>query len=214
MTPIRVVIVDDHPAFRAGLAGMLSTVEGLLVAGQAADGEEALERVRDVAPDVVLMDLHMPRMSGLEATEKISAESGAPAVVALTMVEDDETVVAAMRAGASGYLLKGADKDDVVRAIHAAAAGELIFGRGVAGGVRQFLAPSVPPPIQRPFPELTDREVEVLDLLARGLRNTDIAAALYVSQKTVRNHVSNIFTKLDVDRSQAIVLAREKGLGR
>lgn len=214
MTPIRVVIVDDHPAFRAGLAGMLSTVEGLLVAGQAADGEEALERVRDVAPDVVLMDLHMPRMSGLEATEKISAEAGAPAVVALTMVEDDESVAAAMRAGASGYLLKGADKDDVVRAIHAAAAGELIFGRGVAGGVRQFLAPSVPAPRKRPFPELTDREVEVLDLIARGLRNADIAAALYVSEKTVRNHVSNIFTKLDVDRSQAIVLAREKGLGR
>lgn len=211
---LRVLIVDDHPAFRAGLAGMLSTIETIEVAGEARDGHEAIQKSRELRPDVVLMDLHMPGLGGIDATRDVTAGEGAPAVVVLTMIEDDDALLAAMRAGASGYLLKGADRDDVVRAVYAAAAGEVIFGQGVASGVRQLFASPRPVESKRAFPALSDREVAVLDLIARGLRNRDIAAELYVSEKTVRNHVSNIFSKLDVDRNGAIVRARDAGLGR
>lgn len=213
MNPLRVVVVDDHPAFRIGLAGMLSTVDSIELVGDASDGHEAIERVRELRPDVVLMDLHMPGLGGIEATKKVTADEDGPAVVVLTMVEDDDALLAAMRAGASGYLLKGADKDDVVRAVHAAAAGEVIFGNRVANGIRSLLAVPRPPASRRAFPELTEREIEVLDLIARGMRNADIAAELDVSEKTVRNHVSNIFSKLGVDRNEAIIRARDAGLG-
>lgn len=214
MTPLRILVVDDHPAFRMGLAGMLSTVAGIDLVGDASDGREAIEQVRALRPDVVLMDLHMPGLGGIEATKEVTSAEGGPAVVVLTMIEDDDALLAAMRAGASGYLLKGADKDDVVRAVHAAAAGEVIFGNGVANGIRQLLSTPLPPAHNRAFPELSEREVDVLDLMARGMRNADIAAELYVSEKTVRNHVSNIFSKLGVDRNGAIVRARDAGLGR
>lgn len=216
MTVRRVLIADDHPAFRAGLAGMLSTAAHITVVGEAADGQEAMSMARELRPDVVLMDLHMPGVGGIEATEAItSAEGNRPAVVVLTMVEDDDSLIAALRAGASGYLLKGADKDDVLRAIDAACAGELIFDSGVAAGIRGMITPAAgQAPASTPFPELTEREVEVLGLLASGIRNAEIAAALYVSEKTVRNHVSNIFSKLNVDRGGAIVIARQAGLGR
>lgn len=213
MTPLRVLVVDDHPAFRMGLAGMLSTVGDIELVGDASDGHEAIERIRELRPDVVLMDLHMPGLGGIEATKEVTSDAEAPAVVVLTMIEDDDALLAAMRAGASGYLLKGADKDDVVRAVQAAAAGEIIFGHGVANGIRQLLSSPRPAAPNRSFPELSEREVDVLDLIARGMRNADIAAELYVSEKTVRNHVSNIFSKLGVDRNEAIVRARDAGLG-
>lgn len=210
----RVLIVDDHPAFRAGLAGMLSTIESIEVVGEACDGQEAVEKSCELQPHVVLMDLHMPGLGGIDATRAVTAGGGGPAVVVLTMIEDDDALLAAMRAGASGYLLKGADRDDVVRAVHAAAAGEVIFGQGVASGVRQLLATPRPVESKRAFPALSDREFAVLDLIARGLRNPDIANELFLSEKTVRNHVSNIFSKLGVDRNEAIVRARDAGLGR
>lgn len=192
---------------------MLSTVESIELVGDASDGHEAIERIRELSPDVVLMDLHMPGLGGIEATKAATSNPYGPAVVVLTMIEDQDALLAAMRAGASGYLLKGADKDDVVRAVHAAAAGEVIFGTGVADGVRQLLCAPRPPAPNRSFPELTDREVAVLDLMAQGMRNADIAAELYLSEKTVRNHVSNIFSKLGVDRAGAIIRARDAGLG-
>jgi DNA-binding NarL/FixJ family response regulator len=213
MHDLTIVVVDDHPMFRRGLIGMLSTVEGLTVVGEAADGRIAVDRVLELRPDVVLMDLNMPIMGGIEATATILEVASGIAVLALTMLEDDDAVLGAMAAGAMGYLLKGADQDDVVRAVRAAAAGEMIFGPGVAQRVRQFLTgPTSSPPVGN-LPGLTDRELEVLDLLASGLRNPEIAATLVVSEKTVRNHVSNIFAKLHVDRSSAIILAREAGLG-
>ncbi|MBW3665439.1 MAG: response regulator transcription factor [Actinobacteria bacterium] len=214
VTPLRVFIADDHPAFRRGLAGMLSTVEGIEVVGDAPDGAIAIERVAELRPDVVLMDLHMPVMGGIEATAEIAVRSPDSAVVVLTMVEDDDALLAAMRAGATGYVLKGADQDDVVRSIRAAAAGEVIFGPGIAGRVVQLLTGRRPVTAADRFPTLTERELEVLDLVASGLRNPEIAARLVVSEKTVRNHISNIFAKLHVDRSGAIVLARDAGLGR
>jgi DNA-binding NarL/FixJ family response regulator len=214
MHDVRIVVVDDHPMFRRGLMGMLSTVEGLTVVGEAPDGRIAVDRVLELRPDVVLMDLNMPAMGGIEATAAILEVAGDIAILALTMLEDDDAVLGAMAAGAIGYLLKGADQDDVVRAVRAAAAGEMIFGPGVAQRVRHLLTGSTSVHPGASLPGLTSRELEVLDLLASGLRNPEIAATLVVSEKTVRNHVSNIFAKLHVDRSSAIILAREAGLGR
>jgi DNA-binding NarL/FixJ family response regulator len=215
MHDLRIVVVDDHPMFRRGIIGMLSTVDGITVVGEAPDGQIAVERVLELRPDVVLMDLNMPTMGGIEATARILEVASDIAILALTMLEDDEAVIGAMAAGAVGYLLKGADQDDVVRAVRAAAAGEMIFGPGVAQRIRALL--TVGPTSAHPvgdLPGLTSRELEVLDLIASGLRNPEIAATLYLSEKTVRNHVSNIFAKLHVDRSSAIILARDAGLGR
>jgi DNA-binding NarL/FixJ family response regulator len=210
---LRVLIADDHPAFRRGLAGMLSTVDDLEVVGEAADGRIAVALAAELAPHVVLMDLHMPVLGGVEATAQVVDNTDA-AVVVLTMVEDESALLAALRAGATGYLLKGADQEDVVRAVRAAAAGELVFGADLAARVRHLLVGQRPAPATSPFPQLTERELEVLDLLASGMRNPEIAAHLVVSEKTVRNHVSNVFAKLRVDRSSAIIRAREAGLGR
>lgn len=212
MTRLRVLIADDHPAFRRGLAGMLSTVEGIEVVGDAPDGRIAVARVAELQPDVVLMDIHMPVLDGIEATAAVTA-AGDVAVVMLTMIEDDDALLAAMRAGARGYVLKGADQEDVVRAVRAASAGEVIFGPGIAGRVLRLLTGQRTPTAADRFPQLTERELEVLDLVAGGMRNPEIAARLVVSEKTVRNHISNVFAKLHVDRSGAIILAREAGLG-
>lgn len=212
---VRVVVADDHPAFREGLQGILGSDESVEVVAEAATGEEAVEAVAAHQPDVVVMDLHMPDLNGIEATRRILQQSPHVGVLVLTMFEDDASVFAAMRAGARGYLLKGADKAEILRAIQAIGSGEAIFGPAIARRVIEyFSAPQLAGPPQA-FPELTAREREILDHIAQGLNNETIARKLFLSPKTVRNHVSNIFAKLQVaDRAQAIVRARDAGLGR
>lgn len=214
--PLRVLIVDDHQEFVAGLRSLLSIVEGLEVVGNAFDGRAAVEACGTLQPDVVLMDLHMHGMNGVEATGRIVAASPHIAVLVLTMLEDDESVFAAMRAGARGYLLKGANRADIDRAISAVAGGQLVFGPGVASRVLRYFSGVTPERATDvdAFPQLTLREHEVLTLIAEGRDNTEIARQLVLSAKTVRNHVSNIFAKLQVaHRAQAIVMARDAGLG-
>jgi DNA-binding NarL/FixJ family response regulator len=214
MEPLRVLIADDHPLFRDGLRALLASAPDTEVIGEAASGSEAIERGLELQPDVVVMDLHMPEVNGIEATRRIVESSPHVGVLVLTMFEEDDSVFAAMRAGARGYLLKGSDHDETLRAIRAVGSGEAIFGAAIAERLMAFFA-SAPSVLPQAFPELTDREREVLELIARGETNAAIASRLSLSQKTVRNHVSNVFTKLRVaDRAQAIVRAREAGLGR
>ncbi|MCU1688650.1 MAG: LuxR family transcriptional regulator [Pseudonocardiales bacterium] len=209
---IRVLIADDHPVVRNGLSALIGTLPGCEVVAEAADGEAAVREAHLVHPDVVIMDVQMPVLDGIEATRRISAALPDVAVLMLTMFEDDDTVFAAMRAGARGFLLKGAEQGEIERALRAVVSGEAIFGPGVASRVLRFFAQPVR--AEAPFPELTAREREVLDLIASGSRNSAIAHALGLSPKTVGNHVSSIFAKLAVaDRSAAIVRAREGGLG-
>jgi DNA-binding NarL/FixJ family response regulator len=209
---IRVLIADDHPAFRRGLELMLDGVTGIVLVGVAETGLGAVELAAHAEPHVVLMDLRMPDLDGIEATRRLQRRDPSPAVVVLTMFEDDDSVFAAMRAGARGYLLKGADQEEIVRAIRATAAGEAIFGPEVAARViGHFASGSGSTPTA--FPSLTEREREVLELIAAGKGNATIAHELLISLKTVRNHVSNVFTKLQVsDRSAAIVKARQAGI--
>jgi len=210
---IRVLVADDHPAFRRGLELMLADIDDLLIVGNAETGGQAVQLTETLTPDVVLMDLRMPDLDGIEATRQINRIAPAPAIVVLTMFQDDDSVFAAMRAGARGYLLKGADQDEIVRAIRAAAAGEAIFGHEVAARVIHHFAQG-PGSATTAFPTLTERERGVLEMIAAGKGNATIAHELMISLKTVRNHVSNVFTKLQVsDRSAAIVKARKAGLG-
>jgi DNA-binding NarL/FixJ family response regulator len=211
---LRVVIADDHPVFRFGMRALLAAEPGTAVVGEATTGDEAVALATSLRPDVVIMDLNMPGCNGIEATRRIVEAAPAVAVLVVTMFEDDDSVFAAMRAGARGYLLKDARGDEVINAIRAVAAGQAIFGPGIAQRLMGFFAapgPNVPP---RAFPELTAREEEILALVAAGKNNAEIAAALFLSLKTVQNHVSNIFAKLRVaDRAQAVIRAREAGLG-
>lgn len=210
---LTVLVADDHPLLRRGLCTVIAAADGMEVAGEAATGTDAVAAAASLKPDVILMDLHMPELGGIEATRRIVAARPEARVLVLTMVEEDDSVFAAMRAGARGYLLKGSDKDELLRAVRAVASGEAIFGPGVAERLSGLFATGAQAP--QPFSELTSREREVLEGIARGENNADIAAALGLSLKTVRNHVSNVFTKLRVtDRAQAIVKAREAGLGR
>ena len=210
---IRLLIVDDHPAFRRGLELMLSDVDDIEVVAQAASGEEAVELAVQATPDVVLMDLRMPGLDGIESTRRLKRLHSSLSVVVLTMFEDDASVFAAMRAGARGYVLKGADQDEIERAVRAAAAGEAIFGPAIADRVILHFAQGGDHP-RATFPSLTQREREVLSLIANGKGNAAIAHELGINLKTVRNHVSNVFTKLHVsDRASAIVKARESGMG-
>ncbi len=212
---IRVVLADDHPVVRGGLRALLESLPAYEVVGEAVDGEAAVREVQLNKPDVVLMDVQMPEVDGLEATRRIRAAVPDAAVLVLTMFDDDDTVFAAMKAGAQGYLLKGAEQAEIDRAIRAVVAGEAIFGPGVAARVLQHFADPPAAAAGQPFPELTDREREVLDLVAAGRRNAAIAEELFLSPKTVANHISSIFAKLAVtDRSAAIVRARDEGLGR
>jgi DNA-binding NarL/FixJ family response regulator len=212
---IRILIADDHPVFRHGLRAALAGLPDIEVCGDASDGAAAVAAAIALDADVVLMDLNMPQLSGIDATRELSVRAPRTAVLVLTMFDNDESLFTAMRAGARGYLVKGADQAEIVRAVHAVAAGEVVFGAGVAARALAFFAAA---PLggraARPFPELTDREWEVLRLLADGLNNTTISQRLFLSEKTVRNHVSNIFSKLRVtDRGQAIARARDVGLG-
>jgi DNA-binding NarL/FixJ family response regulator len=208
----RVLIVDDHPVVRDGLGALLRTL-GVDVVGLAADGESALREAQLTRPDVVLMDVRMPGMGGVEATRQMRTTVPDAVVVMLTMYDDDATVFTAMRAGARGYLLKGATQEEIHAAIAAAQAGQVVFGPGVAARVLDFFA-APPATVPGPFPELTEREREILDLLATGRRTAAIAEALYLSPKTVSNHLTTIFAKLEVtDRQQAIIRARQSGLG-
>jgi DNA-binding NarL/FixJ family response regulator len=210
---LRVLVADDHPLMRAGIRSTLALTDRAELVGEVESGDAAVDAAAQLQPDVVVMDLHMPGLNGIDATRAIVAARPETGVLVLTMFEDDDSVFAAVRAGARGYLLKGADGDEILRAIEAVGGGEAIFGPSIARRVIEFM--SRPPAVRVPFPELTDREREVLELIARGLSNARIAEHFVLSQKTVRNHVSNILTKLRVaDRSQAIVRAREAGLGR
>jgi DNA-binding NarL/FixJ family response regulator len=211
----RVLVADDHTLFRYGLKAMLANAEGFEVVGEAATGEEVVEKVAQTRPDIILMDIQMPGINGIEATRRVLERYPSIGVVVVTMFEDDDSVYAAMRAGARGYVLKGADAGEVLKVVGAVAEGEAHFGPEIARRLMDFFSAPKPAAPSEAFPELTAREAELLDLIARGLSNAEIAKRLYVSQKTVRNHVSNIFLKLQVaDRAQAIVKAREAGLGR
>jgi DNA-binding NarL/FixJ family response regulator len=209
-----VVVADDHPMFRFGLLAALAGVEDIEVVGEAGDGVELLAVVARTRPDVVLTDLTMPRMDGATATLRIREAHRTVGVVVLTMHDDDEAVFAAMRAGANGYLLKGADRDDIVRAVLSVARGDAVYGPSVARRIVEFFTGASRTYSAQVFPELTDREREVLDLIAAGHGNHEVARRLVLSEKTVRNHVSAILTKLQIaDRATAIVRAREAGLG-
>jgi len=212
---VRVLIADDHRLFREGVRSLLASLPDVEVVGEAATGDEAVALASTAQPDVVLMDIQMPGLNGIEATRRILSASPHTGIIVLTMYDDDDSVFAAMRAGARGYLLKGADQSELVRAIAAVARGEALFSPTIARRlIAFFTALRRETAAQIAFPDLTDREREVLDLIAQGLNNTQIAQRLFLSGKTVRNHVSNIFSKLQVaDRAQAIVRAREAGLG-
>jgi DNA-binding NarL/FixJ family response regulator len=215
---MQVLVVDDHPLFRDGLRVLLASAEGLIWVGEATNGDEAVQRAADLQPDVVLMDLQMPGMSGIEATRRILAASPHVRVLVVTMFEDDQSVFAALRAGARGYVLKGARHAEMLRAIRAVGSGEAIFSPSVTERLLDFFitirATALTMSQANAFPELSEREREILDLMARGHRNPEIAQQLVLSPKTVRNHVSNILDKLQAsDRAEAILRARAAGLG-
>jgi len=212
MEQLRIMVVDDHDDFRHGLEALLASNDMTEVIGSADNGVDAVRTALELQPDVVLMDLHMPRLNGIEATEQIVRSSPHIGVLVLTMMEDEESVFAAIRAGARGYLLKGARRSEIVRSIEAVGAGEVIFGPSIAERVTTYFRGVQAPAAPELFPELTDRERHVLRLIALGKDNSEIARELHLSVKTIRNHSSNIFAKLHVaHRAQAIVLAREAG---
>jgi DNA-binding NarL/FixJ family response regulator len=208
---VRVLIADDHPLFRDGLRIALQGVEDVEVVGQAADTDGAVDAAARLQPDVCVMDLGMPGGGGVAATARLRVVAPGTAVLVLSMLDGDDTVFAAMRAGARGYLLKDADRAEIIRALRAVAGGEVVFSAALAAKVVGWFSGRT---AVTPFPQLTEREREILDLVARGLTNSAIAARLVVAEKTVRNHVSNVFTKLQVDnRAEAVVQARRAGLG-
>jgi len=218
-TPIRLLIVDDHTLFREGLLAIFLAVSDIEVVGEASGGEEAVEKAQQLTPHVILMDIQMGEMNGIVAAARILERMPVTKIIMLTMIEDSESLFAAMMAGARGYVLKGADKSEVLRTIRAVASGDVLFGAAIANRVtdyfRNLSRVQSPQQSAAPFPELSERELEVLDRIARGLNNHEIAAQLNITVKTVSNHISNIFSKLRVaDRAQAIIRAREAGLGK
>ncbi len=219
MTGTRVLIVDDHTLAREGLKALLSAAANITVVGEAATGSEAIEQAATLTPDVILMDIQMPDISGIQATQRILQTQPDIGIIMLTMLEDNDSLFAAMRAGARGYILKGADKAEVLKIVRAVADGEALFGPAIARRLAAFFqhlgqvsrADAAP----LPFPDLTDREREILDLVAQHFSNAEIADRLSISGKTVSNHMSSIFNKLQVvDRAQAIRRAHEAGLGK
>jgi DNA-binding NarL/FixJ family response regulator len=218
MDKLRVLIADDHPLFREGLAAVLGNRPEIELVGEAIDGPTAVDQALAWQPDIVLMDIQMPGLSGIEATRRIIHASPHIGVIMLTMADDDDSVFAAMRAGARGYILKGADRAEVLRTLEAVSRGEALFGPAIARRLVSFFGALGAKTAAAPalaFPELTEREREVLNLIAQGRNNAAIADTLSLSPKTVGNHISNIFSKLQVaDRAEAIVRARDAGLGR
>jgi DNA-binding NarL/FixJ family response regulator len=214
MEQIHVLIADDHTLFRSGLHALLNLFPDIQVVGEASTGEEAVTKSEALQPDVILMDIQMPDVNGIEATRRIVHTSPNIGIIVVTMFEDDDSVFSAMRAGARGYILKEAGEEEVLRAIRAVARGEAIFGPAIASRLMHFFAkPNLES--NQMFPELTEREREILGLIARGENNAEIAQQLVLSPHTVRNHISNIFSKLQVaDRAEAIIRARDAGLGQ
>ncbi|HLO28898.1 MAG TPA: response regulator transcription factor [Anaerolineales bacterium] len=218
MKKIRVLIADDHALFREGLRALLNTMPDIEVVGEAPDGQAAIAQLKNTEPDVILMDVNMPRVNGIEATRVILDAHPHLGIIMVTMLEDDASVFAAMKAGARGYILKGAHHEDVLQAIRTVAGGQAVFGPAVAARMMRFFQnlgiapkPSAPTDV---FPELTSREREVLQLMSQGASNKDIAEKLFISGKTVSNHITNIFSKLQVaDRAQAVLRARDAGFG-
>jgi DNA-binding NarL/FixJ family response regulator len=214
MTAVRVVLADDHPMVRYGIAAVLEGSSEVELVAEAEDGAQLVAAVVEHAPDVVVTDLDMPGTSGVEAIALLRQRFPTVGVLVLTMHADDESLFAALRAGARGYLLKGADRAELVRAILSVAAGEAVYGAAVAGRIVDFFTGAQQDYAAQVFPELTDRERDVLGLLAEGRRNSEIATALHLSDKTVRNHVSAVLLKLQVtDRTAAALKARGAGLG-
>jgi DNA-binding NarL/FixJ family response regulator len=213
--PVCVLIADDHPLFRDGLRALLASAPGVELVGEATTGEEAVSLAAELQPDVVVMDVQMPGIGGIEATRRIIRDGPHIRILVVTMFEDDGTVFQAMRAGARGYVLKGANYAEMLRAIRAVGTGEAIFSPKIAVRLMDYFSSIRPTTLPQAFPELSDREREILDLIAQGYKNTDIARLLFLSPKTVRNHVSNVLHKLQVtDRTEAIIRAREAGLGQ
>lgn len=213
MEPLTVLIADDHQLFRDGVRALVNAQPGMKCIGEAANGEDTVRLANELQPDVVLLDIQMPGMSGIEATSRIVAASPQIRILIVTMFEDDHLVFAAMRAGARGYFLKGARHMDMVRAIRAVGNGEVIFGSAIAARIVEYFTASQPIHPPEIFPELSSREREVLALLVQGCKNTEIAERLVISDKTVRNYVSNIINKLQVtDRTQAILRAQNAKL--
>ncbi len=224
-TPIRLLVVDDHTLFREGVKALLSTTQDILVVGEAADGVSAIQQFRQLHPQVILMDINMPDSNGIEATRKILADDPHAGVIMVTMLEDDVSVFAAMRAGARGYVLKGASPQEMLGVIRAIAEGQALFGPAIAARITSFFHElnntkvisskgNPPTTVDGNLEDLSEREREVLELIAGGYNNTEIAQKLVISPKTVRNHITSIFSKLQVaDRAQAIRRARSEGMG-
>jgi DNA-binding NarL/FixJ family response regulator len=214
---IRLLVADDHALFREGLQALFSAVPGIEVVGEAATGDEALSMAEKLRPDIILMDITMPGMDGIQATRQVLRANPAIGVIIVTMLEEDASLFSAMKAGARGYVLKGAHHQELLQTVRAVAGGQVLFGPSTAsrimGFFQDFEADQMPPLPEEAFPELTPRELEVLELIAQGTNNSQIAEKLVISDKTVRNHVTNIFGKLQVaDRAQAIIKARDAGL--
>lgn len=214
MEPLRVLIADDHPLFRHGIRALLESTPGFVVVGKASTGEEAIVHAAELQPDIILMDVQMPGINGIEATRQILRESPTIRILMVTMFEDDASVFTAMRNGARGYVLKDAEKGDLPRAIRAVGNGEAIFSPAIATRLIDFFSAPPPAALAQAFSDLTDREREILNLIAQGLSNVEIAERLVLTHGVVRNYVSNIFGKLQVaDRAHAIIRAREAGMG-
>lgn len=214
----RLLVADDHALFREGLQALFSATPGIEIVGEAATGEETVALAEKLQPDIILMDINMPGMDGIQATRRILRTNPTIGVIVVTMLEEDASLFSAMRAGARGYVLKGAHHQELLQTVRAVAGGQVLFGPSTASRIMGFfqdieadLKPSLP---KETFPELTPRELEVLELIAQGANNSQIAEKLVISDKTVRNHITSVFSKLQVaDRAQAIIKARDAGLG-